>query len=88
MSFKAILHLDYVFVLMDMCHHRRLEDVETSDEFYSSMGLLIQDVLSGNVIDCQTLMQVKQCYISYSVINIIWYFFHGYCTKYSNSKIS
>lgn len=35
----------------------RLEDVETSDEFYSSMGLLIQDVLSGNVIDCQTLMQ-------------------------------
>lgn len=53
-----------MFFFMDMCHHRRLEDVETSDEFYSSMGLLIQDVLSGNVIDCQTLMQVKQCYIS------------------------
>ncbi|XP_068714618.1 TBC1 domain family member 30-like [Montipora foliosa] len=35
----------------------RLEDVETADEFYSSMGLLIQDVLAGNVIDCQTLMQ-------------------------------
>lgn len=51
--------------------HRRLEDVETSDEFYSSMGLLIQDVLSGNVIDCHTLMQVRQCYTSCSVINTI-----------------
>lgn len=38
---------------------RRLEDVETADEFYSTMGLLIQDVMTGNVIDCQTLMQVS-----------------------------
>ena len=33
--------------------------METSDDFYSTMGVLIQDVLTGNVIDCQTLMQVK-----------------------------
>lgn len=33
--------------------------METSDDFYSTMGVLIQDVLTGNVIDCHTLMQVK-----------------------------
>lgn len=34
--------------------------METSDDFYSTMGVLIQDVLTGSVIDCQTLMQVKR----------------------------
>lgn len=35
----------------------RLEDVETSDDFYSTMGVLVHGVLTGNVIDCQMLMQ-------------------------------
>ncbi|EDO28643.1 predicted protein, partial [Nematostella vectensis] len=35
----------------------RLEDVETSDEFYGKMGLLIQEIAVGNLIDCRSIMQ-------------------------------
>ncbi|KXJ16227.1 TBC1 domain family member 30 [Exaiptasia diaphana] len=34
-----------------------LEDVETSDEFYGKMGVLIQEIAQGDLIDCQALMQ-------------------------------
>ncbi|EDO34898.1 predicted protein, partial [Nematostella vectensis] len=36
---------------------KRLEDVETSDEFYGKMGLLIQEIAVGNLIDCRSIMQ-------------------------------
>lgn len=41
---------------------RRLEDVETSDDFYSTMGMVMQDVLSGGVIDTVSVMEVTHIF--------------------------
>ena len=35
--------------------------METADEFYSTMGVVIQDVLGGDVVDGRSLTQVMTC---------------------------
>lgn len=38
---------------------RRIEECQTADEFYSTMGCLTQDMLEDNLIDSNELMQVR-----------------------------
>lgn len=38
---------------------RQLEDVESSDEFYGKMGVLIQEIATGDLVDCRSLMQAS-----------------------------
>lgn len=39
---------------------RRIEECQTADEFYSTMGCLTQEMLEHNLIDSNELMQVRQ----------------------------
>lgn len=38
---------------------RRIEECQTADEFYSTMGCLTQEMLEDNLIDSNELMQVR-----------------------------